>query len=242
MAVVTGGSDGIGLAVSQLLVKSGLRVIIVHRSAAKAAFALCHSGADLGFVCDLATPQGIQNLLIELESRGLRTIDVLVNNAGKRLDPLPTEADLVDHARRAEDLLRTNFLSAFLLITALEEQMRAPGGRVINITSRAAYIGGEPIYVASKVALASLQLSLLERLGRRGITINSVAPGFIPDTGMFRGRLRKKRVDGEIDRTPVGQVGSVHDIARAVAFLASEDSAYITGQTLRVDGGVTTGA
>lgn len=234
--IVTGASDGIGLEVAMRFARlPGHRVIGVHKTPD-----LKSHEAEVEFITvDLGTADGIEELLHQLDRSGVRTIDALVNCVGIRRDSCPIEADIASRADRALELMRVNFIGVYLLIEALTDRLRSPGGRVINITSRAAYIGGDPVYAASKAALASLQVSLAEPLGGRGITINSVSPGFIPSTGMLRGRVSASRLDAEIEHSLVGRVGSAVDVARVVDFLASKDSGYITGQSFRVDGGDT---
>lgn len=239
--LVTGGSDGIGLAIAGRFAKAGANVVIVHKMAANSDVALRKSGARCAIAADLSTPAGIDGVTQHLDEQGVNVLDVLVNNAGIRIDPLSPSEPIAAHYDRAVRIVATNLLSSYLLIVALAERLCSPGGRVINITSRAAYIGGDPIYAAAKAGLASLQVSLVETLGQRGITINSVSPGFVPDTGMFRGRINQCRIDEEIQKSPIRRVGSVEDVARLVEFIAAPESGYITGQSFKVDGGATRG-
>ena len=236
--LVTGASDGIGREVSVSFAgERGCRVIGVSRGPVQ-----CSTAAHLDehIQADLGTQAGVCHVLEELDRLDVQRLDVLVNCVGIRRDPLPPEASLAMRSDRAVEILWVNFIGINLLIEALATRMSAPGGRIVNVTSRAAYIGGDAVYAASKAALASLQLSLGEPLGRIGITINSVAPGFVPDTGMMRGRVSERRARYESRRSWVGRLGEPGDISRAVLFLASPDSSYITGQTLHVSGGVVT--
>ncbi|MGH7474657.1 MAG: 3-oxoacyl-[acyl-carrier-protein] reductase [Longimicrobiales bacterium] len=236
VAVVTGGSRGIGRGIADHLARAGARVAIVARGADRAAAAATELDGDghRGFGCDVADPAA-SNALIETVEEELGPITVLVNNAGVTEDNL-----LVRITDEAWDrVLDTNLKGAFNLIRAVARgMMRRRGGRIINITSVVGLTGnkGQANYAASKAGLIGLTKAVARELASRGVLCNAVAPGYI-ETEMTAslGEVARETLLGQI---ALGRLGTADDVANVVRFLAGPGSAYITGQVIVVDGGM----
>jgi 3-oxoacyl-[acyl-carrier protein] reductase len=239
IAVVTGGSRGIGRATSIALAQAGARVLVNYRSnedAAKETLRLIEEaggqGELLGF--DVADPESVDRGIKEAVERHGR-IDILVNNAGISIDQLllrVSEKDL-------EMTWATNVNGAiFCAKGCIRPMMKKRWGRIINISSLVAESGnaGQVVYSTSKAALLGLTRTLAREYASRAITVNAVAPGFI-ETDMTAD-LPDTAKQGIIDQTPLGRIGRPEEVAAAVVFLASEEASYITGQVVRVNGGM----
>jgi 3-oxoacyl-[acyl-carrier protein] reductase len=238
VALVTGASRGIGKAIAAVLGNRGATVIGTATSANGAQgitdtlSASGHKGA--GMVLNVTDPDSIAALMKDIQEEfGAPTI--LVNNAGITRDNLLMR--MKDDEWDA--VIETNLTSAFRMSKAcLRGMMKAKHGRIVTITSVIGATGnpGQANYAATKAGVIGFTKSLAREIGSRGITVNTVAPGFI-DTDMTR-ELPEAQQQALLEQIPLGRLGSVEDIANAVAFLASEDAAYITGETIHVNGGM----
>ena len=239
IAAVTGGSRGIGRATSIALAEAGAFVLVNYRSnedAAKETLRLIEEaggkGELLGF--DVADPESVDRGLKEAIGRHGR-IDILVNNAGISIDQLllrvsPTDLDMT---------WATNVNGPIYCAKAcIRPMMKKRWGRIINLSSVVAESGnpGQVAYSSSKAALLGLTRTLAREYASRGITVNAVAPGFI-ETDMTADLPDAAR-QAIVDQTPLGRIGSPEEVAAAVVFLASEEASYITGQVVRVNGGM----
>ena len=238
IALVTGASRGIGKAIAAVLGSRGATVIGTATSAngaqgiTAALSASGHKGA--GKVLNVTDADSIAALMKTIQEEfGVPTI--LVNNAGITRD------NLLMRMKDDEwnDVIETNLTSAFRMSKAcLRGMMKAKHGRIVTITSVIAATGnpGQANYAATKAGVIGFTKSLAREIGSRGITVNAVAPGFI-DTDMTR-ELPEAQQQALLAQIPLGRLGAVEDIANAVAFLSSADAAYITGETLHVNGGM----
>jgi len=238
VAFVTGASQGIGRAIALALAAGGHRVALAARTreklAAVAEEVAAAGGAALTVPLDLALDEQIVPALQTVTAAWGR-LDVLVNNAGITRDQLALRM------RREEwdAVLHTNLTAAFLCCkAALPGMIRQRWGRIINVASVVAQTGnpGQANYVAAKAGLIGLTRSLALEVASRSVTVNAVAPGFIA-TAMTAG-LGEKVSEALLERIPMGRMGTGAEVAAAVAFLASDAAAYITGQTLNVNGGL----
>jgi 3-oxoacyl-[acyl-carrier protein] reductase len=234
-ALVTGSTRGIGRAIAETLAGAGARVAVVGRDQAKAAEAAARVGNGAqGFGADVGDPASIV-ALIEGVEKAFGQIDILVNNAGLTRDNILFRIKDEDW----DTVLDANLRGAFVAIRAASRGMiKRRWGRIINIASVVGITGnkGQANYAASKAGLIGLTKSVAKELGSRNVLVNAVAPGFI-DTDMTAAMTPEARasLSGQI---PLERLGSPQDIAGVVTFLASEHAAYITGQTLVVDGGM----
>jgi 3-oxoacyl-[acyl-carrier protein] reductase len=239
IAVVTGGSRGIGRATSVALAEAGAYVLVNYRSneaAAKETLALIEKvggqGELLGF--DVADPESVDRGIKDAIKRHGR-IDILVNNAGISIDQL-----LLRVSQKDLDLTwATNVNGPIYCAKAcIRPMMKKRWGRIINLSSVVGESGnaGQVVYSSSKAALLGLTRTLAREYASRGITVNAVAPGFI-ETDMTADLPDAGR-QSIVDQTPLGRIGRPEEVAAAVVFLASEEASYITGQVVRVNGGM----
>ena len=238
VALVTGASRGIGQAIARHLAKQGAMVFGTATSE-KGAAAISEYLADIGnkgrgFVLDVNDAAGV-NALIDNIQKEFGAILILVNNAGITRDNLLMRMGDAEW----DDIIDTNLRSVFRLSRAvMRGMMKARAGRIINISSvvGAAGNGGQTNYAAAKAGMIGFTKALAREVGSRNITVNCVAPGFI-DTDMTRA-LTEDQHKALLGNIPLARLGSVDDIAAAVAYLASPAAGYVTGTTLHVNGGM----
>lgn len=239
VAVVTGSSRGIGANIVRLLAAQGAKVVLNHRSSPEAAEEVAaevreNGGEALVVQADVSQFDDAQQLVkTAIDTYG--QIDILVNNAGTTRDKLIMQMKPEDW----EIVLQTNLSSVFNCSKAcIRPMMKKRTGRIINITSVVGLAGqaGQTNYAASKAGMIGFTKSLAKEVGSRNITVNAVAPGFIPTA--LTNVLPEEQIEAVIAGTPMGRLGTLEDIATAVLFLASDEASFITGQVLTVDGGL----
>ncbi|MCI8847892.1 MAG: 3-oxoacyl-[acyl-carrier-protein] reductase [Oscillibacter sp.] len=238
-AVVTGGSRGIGRAVCLELARGGANVALCYAgnetAAQETAAAIEALGAKaLAVRCDVSDAAQAESLVSQaVEAFG--TVDILVNNAGITRDGLLMRMPEADF----DAVISANLKGAFLCMKAVARLMiRRKYGRIVNLSSVVGLRGnaGQVNYAASKAGVIGMTKSLAKELASKGVTVNAVAPGFI-ETDMTAAMQEAARMAVQAS-IPMGRPGAAEDVAHAVAFLASEEAAYITGQVLAVDGGM----
>jgi len=238
VAVITGGTRGIGKSIAEHFAKNGADIIVCGRNpqaATEATESLSSFGVKaVGLRLDVSNSQEVKETFEKIISE-FKKIDILVNNAGITKDGL-----LMRMSEDAWDaVLDINLKGCFLCTKAvIPEMARQRYGRIINITSVAGFMGnpGQANYSASKAGIVGFTKTVAREYASRGITVNAVAPGFI-ETAMTD--VLNEKIKEEIKKLiPIGRFGKVEDIANAVLFLASPESGYITGQTIHVNGGM----
>src|SRR5262245_3371851 len=241
VAVVTGGAQGIGRTLATRLAQEGANIAIADlRGAAEAAQALTATGARaFGVAADVASERDLARMVDEIRGT-LGGIDILINNAAyfAALEPQPFESIAVDEWRRVMDV---NTLGVFLACRAcVPEMKRRGGGRIVNLASGAP-LKGIPFmlhYVTSKGAVIALARALARELGPHNVTVNALAPGFTLSAGVLAHPIHvEKYRDLVVKSRAIQRDEYPEDLAGAAAFLASDDAAFMTGQTLVVDGG-----
>lgn len=239
IAVVTGGSRGIGRAIALALAEAGADVAIVYAGNAQAAADTVGQIEALGrkaqaFACDVADFSKVRELIKAIQ-QAFGGVDILVNNAGIVRDGLV----LTMREEQFDAVLDVNLKGAFNMIRhSAGLMLRRRAGRIINIASVSGIIGnpGQSNYAAAKAGMIGMTKSVARELASKGITCNAIAPGYI-ETDMT-GSLPEKTLEQAMAQIPLGRMGRPEEIAKMALFLASDDAAYITGQTLCVDGGL----
>ena len=238
VAVVTGGAQGSGSAVAERFAAEGARVIITSRDGTKAeeaAEALKQQGGEAqGLAVRIDDRDSVKDLIDGVvETYG--SIDVLVNNAATVRDTLLMRMKQADW----DEVMHVNLGGVFICTQAvIRQMMRQRSGRIINMTSIVGLTGnaGQANYSASKAGIIGFTKSVAKEVGSRGITVNAIAPGFI-ETAMTEALPEAVR-SAFLDATPLSRAGQPDDVAGIATFLASDDAAFITGQVMRVDGGM----
>ncbi len=236
VALVTGGSRGIGLAIGRSLAEAGARVAVLARDAARAeaAAAGLPGTGHAGYACDVANPGRVRETVAAVEA-AQGPVDILVNNAGITRDNLLMRMSDEDF----DEVIATNLKGAFNLIRAVTRgMMKRRQGAILNITSVVGLIGnpGQTNYAASKAGLVGLTKSVARELASRGVRCNAIAPGFIRTD--MTSELTDAQVESLLEQIPLGALGDVEDVAEAARFLVGPAARYITGQILSVDGGM----
>jgi 3-oxoacyl-[acyl-carrier protein] reductase len=238
-ALVTGGSRGIGRAIAIRLATQGADVAFTYRgneAAAKQTVATIEGRGRKALAIQAnATDPEAADAVVKGVVEAFGKVDILVNNAGITRDDLIMRMSV----EAFREVLETNLFGAFYMIKAVTRPMlKAKGGRIVNITSVSGQAGqmGQANYSSAKAGLIGLTKATARELASRTITCNAVAPGFV--TTELTQDLAQPIQDELIARTPLGRFGTTEEIANAVAFLASDEAAFITGQVLAVDGGL----
>ncbi|MBK9712307.1 MAG: 3-oxoacyl-[acyl-carrier-protein] reductase [Kouleothrix sp.] len=239
VALVTGGSRGIGRAIATTLAAAGATVVVNYKGNQAAADEVVREiaagdGQALAVQADISQAAEVERLFKAVLERYGR-IDILVNNAGITRDNLLLRMKEDDF----DTVLATNLRGVFLCTkAALRPMTRARGGRIINITSVVGLMGnaGQANYAAAKAGIIGFTKSTAREMASRAITVNAIAPGYIDTelTGVLSDQIRA----AILDNIPLGRLGTPQDVANLVCFLASDAAAYITGQTVTVDGGM----
>jgi 3-oxoacyl-[acyl-carrier protein] reductase len=236
VALVTGGSRGIGAAISRELARAGARVAVNYRSGSDAAEAVAAEIDGLAVGANVGDPAEAQGLVDRVESE-LGDVDVLVNNAGVTRDTLIARMTDEDWT----EVVDTNLRGTFNTCRAVSRKMlRRRAGAIVNLSSVVGVHGnpGQANYAASKAGIIGLTKALARELGVRGVRVNAIAPGYI--TTELTDVLTEEQTGLILGNTPLGRLGSPEDVATAVRFLCSDEAAFITGDVLLVDGGLGT--
>jgi 3-oxoacyl-[acyl-carrier protein] reductase len=240
VAVVTGGSRGIGLAISESLADAGARVAVLGRNGDRAAEAAASLPGDghLGFACDVSDPDEAKDAVARVEEE-LGPVDILVNNAGITRDNILLRMK----DEEFDDVIATNLKGAFNLTRAVTRgMMKRRQGAILNITSVVGLTGNAgqanyaANYAASKAGLVGLTKSVAKELASRGVRCNAIAPGFIRTD--MTDELTDAQVESLQERIPMGELGEPEDVAGVARFLVGPEARYITGQVVAVDGGM----
>jgi 3-oxoacyl-[acyl-carrier protein] reductase len=239
VALVTGGGRGIGRAIAIRLAEGGTRVAISYRANDAAAEETANLVREAGAACelfkgDVATPEDVEALIRGI-GEAFGPVEILVNNAGATRDNILLRMKDTEF----DEVLATNLKGSYLCTRAvLRGMVRARWGRIVNVSSIVGLLGnaGQANYAASKAGIIGFTKSVAREVAGRGITANAVAPGYVETelTGSLPENI-KQQILGQV---PVGRFGEVEEVAEVIAFLASDSAAYITGQTIAVDGGM----
>ncbi|AGM02804.1 3-oxoacyl-[acyl-carrier protein] reductase [Amycolatopsis keratiniphila] len=234
VALVTGGTRGIGLATARALAEAGATVVLTGRDEAKAKEAAAAAGAASGLALDVTDAKAVSTLVRGVAKEHGK-LDIVVANAGIMEDALlgMIREELVDTT------LSTNVAGTLHTVqAAARAMMRKKTGAIVVLASIVGEHGsaGQTVYAASKAAVANIARSAAKELGRSGIRVNAVAPGVI-DTDLTSGLTEDAKAEN-IGKTPLGRLGMPEDVANAIRFLVSDDASFITGQVLGIDGGL----
>lgn len=237
LALITGGGAGIGLEIARCMISAGATVVITGRTESRLQEAMASLGGQAHYaVNDVTALHTLEDLVSEVETR-YGPIDILVNNAGINMKKPALEVSDEEFSR----ILQTNLTAVFSLTRVVAKRMvERQSGSIIMISSMAAYYGIDRVvaYASSKAGVEGMVKALASDLSKFNVRVNSVAPGFI-ETNMMKTAFGSDpdRMNKALNRTPMGKFGKPEDVGWAVVFLSSEAAGYITGVSLRVDGG-----
>ncbi|WP_033292113.1 SDR family NAD(P)-dependent oxidoreductase [Amycolatopsis jejuensis] len=234
VALVTGGTRGIGLATARALAEAGATVVLTGRDEARAKEAAAAAGAASGLALDVTDAKAVSTLVRGVAKEHGK-LDIVVANAGIMEDALlgMIKEDVVDTT------LSTNVAGTLHTVqAAARAMMRKKTGAIVVLASIVGEYGsaGQTVYAASKAAVANIARSAAKELGRSGIRVNAVAPGVV-ETDLTAGLPEDAKADN-VARTPLGRLGTPEDVAKVIRFLVSDEASFVTGQVLGVDGGL----
>jgi 3-oxoacyl-[acyl-carrier protein] reductase len=237
--IVTGGGTGMGRAIAQAFARQGDQVVILGRREEVLRETADALGPSVSWQrADVSRREDVEAAVGAVVARHSQ-IHVLINAAGF-VKGVRADTPLAEAERRWDDTVGTNLKGAFLMSIAVAPYLARPGGRIINISSIAAYTGGSRggsiEYAAAKAGIHGLTMGLARDLSGQGITVNAIVPGFTAETE-FTGGWSEERVRQIVAQTPAGRPGKADDIAAAVLFLAAPEASFITGEVLNVNGG-----
>jgi 3-oxoacyl-[acyl-carrier protein] reductase len=237
--IITGGNSGMGRAIAERFAQEGAQIAIIGRNEDT-----LHATAEaltphvIWYQTDVSLREQVQSTVAAIVEKWGQ-VDVLINAAGF-VRGATSDMPLDEAEREWDAVIDTNLKGSFLMTVAVAPHLVRPGGRIIYISSIAAFTGGSragsTAYAAAKAGLLGLTYGFARELSSQAITVNAVAPGFIANTG-FTGAWPEERIGSIIEQTPVGRAGHVNDIAAAVHYLASPEASFVTGEVLNVNGG-----
>lgn len=240
VAIVTGGSSGIGFAITKKMVENHVDVTIIGRNDDALKEAALKLNSEIHWEqADVSNRMDVERAVKSVVER-TKSIDILVNNAGTG-GTITTQTPLQEAESIWNQVNNANLKGAFLMTMAVAPFLKRPGGRIVNISSIGAFTGGSSAgglaYAASKSGLNGLTFASARELSKDGITVNAIAPGLITETNFFNGQLTDKQLKQMVAQIPVGRAGQPDDIASAVWYLASPNASFINGEILNVNGG-----
>jgi 3-oxoacyl-[acyl-carrier protein] reductase len=239
IVIITGATSGIGKAIADKFISTGDKVIAIGRNKERLAnIENQYPNNAITFGTDVSNENEIQKLFDTIKLK-YNQIDILINAAGFN-KTVSTQLSFSEATENWDSVINTNLKGAFMMSMQASQLLKKPGGRIINISSIGAFTGGSSIggiaYAASKAGLNGLTFGLARELSKEGITVNSIAPGFIENTG-FTSVYPSERVQQIVNNIPMNRAGNVNDIAETCSFLCSDNASYITGEIINVNGG-----